>query len=75
MQKCLGCYEMKEEKDFIELSPLPIPQYVKLFYCLACTHSDRILDRKIDRILKNVKIPFYNTPIIKYKVPDINDKN
>lgn len=74
MQECLGCYEFKRKSAFRELVEFPVPHFENTPYCVACMKADREYDLKVERILKGVFIPYYETPVFKYVIP-LNDTN
>lgn len=71
MKVCPGCYELRRNNKFVGVKDNNLHRF---FYCNNCRKEDGRLDAKIDKVLKGVFIPHYETPVITYIDENIKAK-
>lgn len=66
---CPVCLKLRERTAFFYYID---KHYDKQKECVFCFNSLRKLDNWLAKVLEGVRIPYYETPIIKYKIPSEN---
>jgi hypothetical protein len=68
MITCPGCFELRKRSQFVGLEETTRKTF---FYCNFCRKEDERYDNWVDIVLRNVHIPYYETPIYRYIDPNI----